>query len=326
MPDISNQTEITIDQLIADFGDYYLSGQQNLNNLHMLPFESFETRDAFTIIPTNDTIMRESNVGVQEILQQYQDEFTPKGGVDFNPVQFALYQMKIDQEFNPTKLQRSWVGFLTSNSLDRSQYPFIRWIIEQYLVKQSMQDMEMKAIYNGVYEAPAEGVPGDASKTMDGVRQIVKNFVADGLTPIVTGAPNVDPALWVTQVETFVKSIPEKYRFLGMTLNMSRTNLQIFKEGMQKKYNMYYTQVGATTAVRNFENITIAGRPSMMGNDGIWCTPQYNAIMGVKGFENVNAFRIESVKRKVAMFSDWWAGIYFIQPDLLFVNDKVALP
>ncbi len=326
MPEEVLQTEIDIDQLKADFGDYYLSAGQNLSNLHMLPFESFDTRDAFTIVPTNDTIIRESNVEVDEILQSYQDEFTPKGGLEFKPVQFPLYQMKIDQSFNPTKLQRSWVAFLTSNSVDRTTWPFIRWIIEVYLTKKSMEDLEKQAIYNGVYAAPQDGVPSAANTVMNGVRKIVTEMVAAGdLEEIITGAPAADPDDFVTQIETFVKSWPEKYRRMAMPINMSLTLEEKFVEGMQQKYNMQYAQVGQLKKVRNFENISIVGRPSMEGAEGWWATPKYNALMGVKGFENVNAFKIEGARRKVDMYSDWWAGIYFIQPQIVFVNDKVAI-
>lgn len=326
MPEEVLQTEIDIDQLKADFGDYYMAGGQGLANLHMLPFDSFDTRDAFTIVPTNDTIIREANVEVEEILQQYQDEFTPKGRIEFQPVEFPLYQMKIDQEFNPTKLQRSWVGFLAANNVDRTTWPFVRWIVEVYLMKKSMEDLEKEAIYNGVYEAPQDGVPGAASKVMNGVRKIVTAMVAAGsLDEIVTGAPAADADDFVTQIEDFVKALPEKYRRMSMPINMSRTLEERFVEGMQVKYNMQYAQVSQLRNVRNFPNISVVGRPSMEGADGWWGTPKYNALMGVKGFENVNAFKIEGSKRKVAMYSDWWAGIYFIQPKILFVNDKVAI-
>jgi len=233
--------------------------------------------------------------------------------------------MKIDQEFNPTKLQRSWVGFLTDNNVDRSTWPFIRWIIEVYLMKKSMEDMEKNAIYSGVYEPAVEGVAGEASKVMDGVQEVVKDFITAGtLEEIVTGNADADPALFVTQVETFVKSWPEKYRRLAMPINMSLTNEEHFVEGIQKKYNINYAQVSDLKKVRNYPNITIIGRPSMEGSHGMWATPKYNALMGVKGFENAQSFRIETAKRKVAIFSDWYAGIYFVRPEILFVNDKVS--
>lgn len=326
MADATNKTEIDIDQLKADFGDFYQKGSQGLANLHLLPMQSFDTRDAFTIINTDDTILRESNVEFESILQQYQDEYTPKGGVAFKPRQIPLFQMKVDQRFNPTKLMRSWVAFLTDNNVDRATWPFVRWIAEVYLTKKSMEEMEKEAIYNGVHEDAEEGVPGEAAKVMNGVRFLVKEFVDAGdLTEIVTGAPNADPALFVTQVETFVKSFPEKYRRLAMPINMSLTNEELYVEGMQKKYNLNYAQVSEFKKLKNYPSITVIGRPSMEGQNGMWATPKYNAIMGVKGFENSTAYKIESAERFVKMFGDWWTGIGFIQPELLFVNDLVSL-
>jgi hypothetical protein len=324
MPDTTLKTVITIDQILADWGEYYLNEGQNMDNLHMLPFESFDTRDAFTIIPTNDTILRESNVEVTSILQQYQEDFTPKGSMEFKPVQIPLYQLKIDQKIHPGKIQRSWLAFLATNKATVYDWPLIRYIIEQYLLKKSMEDMEMEAIYKGVYEAPEEGVPGEAAKVMNGIETILAQFVTDGdLTPIVTGAPASDPADFVTQVETFVKGIEEKYRYIGFELNMSRTLRDKFKEGMQKKYNMQYAQVGQLLSVRNYESITIVGRPSMMGKNKWWGTPKFNALMGVKGFENSNAFELEGEDRKLKLWTDWFTGIGFVQPKLIFMNDQV---
>jgi hypothetical protein len=231
--------------------------------------------------------------------------------------------MKIDQHFNPTKLQRSWVAFLTSNKLDRAEWPFVRWMIEVYLMKQSMEDMEKYAIHNGVYEAPVDGVAGDPSKTMNGVNKILVDAEAAGdLTFINTGALSATPSTFVGQVEDFVKAWPEKYRRMGIVINMSRTLEERFVEGMQTKYNMQYAQVNALKAVRNFENVTVAGRPSLEGKSRIWGTPKYNAIMGVKGFENTNAFKIESSKRFVDIFSDWWAGIGFVNYEIVFCNEQ----
>src|ERR1035437_10801556 len=81
-----NTIDISIDEIIASFGAFYINEGQNRERLHMLPFEPFGTQSAGTLIPTDQTVLREANVDVQEILQQYQDDFTSKGGVDFKPV------------------------------------------------------------------------------------------------------------------------------------------------------------------------------------------------------------------------------------------------
>lgn len=321
--DTALKTELTVEQIVQDFGDYYLDAGQNQTNLHMLPFEQFETKEAFTMVPTNDTILRESNVEVTEILQQYQDDFTPKGEMTFDPVQIPLFKMKIDQEFNPHKLQRTWIAFLTSNKTDVATWPFIRWFIEVYLMKQNMEDMEMKAIYTGIYEAPQEGVPGEAAKVMNGIEKLFADFIAAGtLTESVVGAIATDDDDFVTQVETFIQGIPERYRYMVMDLNMSRTLRDKYKRGVRIKYKTNYDPSDIKNyKVADYENITIKGRPSMQGKSRFWCTPTYNALFGVKGFENANAFQVEKSKRKVAIFTEWWAGAGFIQPKLIFTSD-----
>jgi len=319
------KTEITVDQIIQDFGDFYLDAGQNEANLHMLPFESFGTKDAFTIVPTDDTVLRESNVEVTELLQQYQDEFTPKGELEFKPVKIDLFKMKIDQEFNPHKLQRIWLGFLTSNNTDVTTWPFIRWFIEKYLMMQAEEDIEMKAIFGGVYEAPQEGVPGSASKVMNGLDKIFTDFETAGdLVPITMGSIEANDDDFVTQIEEFVQAIPEKYRYMNMELNMSRTLRDKFKRGTRTKYKANYDPSDIKNyRVADAENITVVGRASHQNSNRIWCSPKYNALLGVKGFENVKGFEIEKSKRKVAIYTEWWMGAGFINPELIFINDTI---
>ncbi|MBC7509371.1 MAG: hypothetical protein H7320_11595 [Ferruginibacter sp.] len=316
-------TAITVDQIIADFGAYYKDSGQSASNLHMLPFESMDTQDALTTVQTEETILDEANVDVTEIVQQYQDAFTPKGGVGFDPVRIPLFKMKIDQEFNPHKLQPTWLSFLTSNNTDVTTWPFIRWFIEMYLVMQAKEDIEMKGIYKGVYVAPTAGVAGDPSKIMNGIEKQINDFITAGdLAPIVVGTTVVSDVAWVDKVEAFVQSIPERYRYMVMELNMNRSLRDKYKRGVRAKYNMNYAQGDVSNArVTDFENITVVGRPSMLGKNRIWCTPKPNGLFGVKGFGNISNFEIEKEKRKVAIYTEWHAGVGFIQPKLIFTSD-----
>ncbi len=323
MPPPIQMTEVTIDQIVQDFGDYYVSEGQNMSNLHMLPFQSFDTRDAFTIVPTNNTELRESNVEVGEILQAYQEDFTAKGSMTFKPVRIPLFQMKIDQFIRPGKVQRSWLAFLATNKATVEDWPLVRYIFEEYLTKQSMHDMETKAIYKGEFVEPEEGVAGPAINAMDGIEKQFTNLIASGdVTPITTGTISTDPVAFVEQIEGYVKAIDEDYRDMEMDINLNRTLRDRFKEGLRKKYNMSYQQVNENTAVVDHENFKIKGRASMKGKNRIWCTPKFNAIMGVKGFENINAYEIERQDRKLKAWTDFWAGIGFVQPKLLFMNEQ----
>lgn len=319
MPD----TTITASQIISDFGSYYLDAGQNQRDLRMRPFEKFGTLEAFTLMPTNDTILRMSDVQVGEVLQAYQDAYTPKGSVVFKPIAIDLKPVKIDQQFNPSKLVPTWLGFLTNNKVDRTTWPFIRWFIDVYLINQEKEDLENKAIYTGSYLAPTPGTAGNAINIMDGVKkQINAGVTAGSITPIATGAPSTTPATWCTQVETFVKSIPEKYWYVSMELNMSRGLAQRYREGKRSKYNMSYAQETDLETVVDYTNIKIKGRASMTGSNKIWMTPKENYIAGVKGYSNAEMFEIEKVDRNVKIYTDWWMGIGYLLGDLMFTNDQ----
>jgi hypothetical protein len=315
-------TTIDIQDIIDSFGSYYLDNGQNQNDLMMRPFEKFGTKEAFTLRPTNETILRLSEVEVGEILQGYQDTFTPKGSADFKPVEIPLTQVKIDNEFNPNKLVNSWLGFLANDKLQRDQYPFIKWFIDEYLLKQSDKDMETKSIYKGAKVVPTPGVAGAAIEIMDGVKKQINAGVTAGKIAVInTGAPSLDPVDWCTQVEEFSVAIPELYWDENFALNMSKTLHKRYRAGRQRKYNLNYNQVGDFDLIED-TNIKVAGRSSMNASTKIWGTPLRNYVLGVKGYSNASMFQIEQAKRKVAVYSDWWIGVGYLMAEQVFTNDQ----
>jgi hypothetical protein len=316
-------TTITATDVISEYGSYYINQGQNLQSLLLRPFEAFGSRDAFTNVPTNDTQVRYSDVTVGEILQPYQDAFTEKGSVTFKPVTIDLHPVKVDQKFNPSSLTYSWLGFLTNNNTDRTTWPFTRWFIEVYLLKQLFQDIEKKAIFKGVHVNPTAGTAGAAQDVIDGIRKQINDAItASAITPIATGALSTDPATFCTQIETFVKGIPELFWETDMTINMSRVLALRFAEGKDAKYNTQYAKEDSLITVKNFPNIKIKGRASMFGSDKIWATPIENVVFLTKGFANANGFELEKVDRTVKVWTDFHIGAGFLLKDLVFTNDR----
>ncbi len=316
-------TVITPDDVITAFGAYYIDQGQNMTNLKMRPFQPFETLEAFTVFPTDETVFRMSDVQVGEILQPYQDTFTPKGSVTFEPVQIGMFQQKIDQAYNPNNLVASWLGFLTANKTNRLEWPFVAWFISVYLMKQVDKDLETKGIYSGVYAAPTPGTAGTAIGAMNGAKKLINDAItASKITPITFGTPATDPVDFCVQVETFCKGIPELYWGEKIQFNMSKTLALRYQEGRRIKYNMYYAQESDLNKIGLFPNFEVAGRFSMNGSNKIWGTPLYNAWAPVKGYSNKNGFELEKVDRKVKIYTDWWMGIGFVMYDLVFTNDQ----
>jgi len=318
-------TTITATDVVNDFGAFYINGGQNEMDIHDTLRESFSDQDDFTVIETEDTVLRAVNTEFTEVLQPFQTGFTPKGGVSFLPKAIQLFNVKIDQSFYPDSLTNSWIGFLTSNGLDRTQWPFVRWFVEKYVMGQISHDM-VKNLYGAVYAAPTPGTAGAASSSFNGLKYLIDYGIDENtITPITTGTLDTDPVDFATQIEGFAKAIPELYWETPMGLQMSRANAMRYKEGRRKKYNSNYAQVADAMAVQDLENIIIKGRGSMSGKSKIWATPKANAIMAFKGGSNKNIVEIEKVDRQVKVYTDFWVGLGFINDGLVFTNDQDIL-
>lgn len=316
-------TVITSADVISAYGSYYINSGQSENDIHRRLREPFGTMEAFRMIDSEDTVLREANAGFSEVLQSFQKLFTPKGGVAFTPSSIPLFNVKVDELFYPDDLKNQWLAFMTSNNLDRTTWPFVRWFIEEYVLTQIKVDLETQAIYGGVYSAPASGVANAANQIMNGIKKTINDAVTAGsITVIPTGAPNADPVLWANQVEAFVGAVPELYWNGDMTLNMSRTLANRYIQGRTIKYNMYYPQVNTLNQVQNFENVKVRGLASHAGATKIWMTPDLNAVLGMKGGSNQDIVEVEKIDRQVKVYTDFWLGIGFIDPGIVFTNDR----
>lgn len=315
-------TTITSAAVVADFGAYYIDAGQNESNIHDTLREGFADTEDFTVVDSEDTVLRETNAAYAEVLQSFQTAFTPKGGVTFTPKAIPLFNVKVDQSFYPDALKSQWLAFLTSNNLDRTTWPFVKWFIEKYVMGQINHDI-VKNLYGAIYAAPAPGVAGAASAAFDGLKKIINTAVTAGtIVTIATGAPNATAATWAGQVETFVKGIPELYWETPMGIQMSRALALRYKEGRRTKYNSAYAQVSEQMAIQDFEMMQVKGRGSLTGVTKIWGTPKANAIMAFKGGSNKQIVEVEKVDRLVKVYTDFWIGLGFINDALVFTNDQ----
>lgn len=316
-------TTITSADVVEQFGDYYINNGQNENDIHDTLREQLEDIGDFTVVDSDDTMLRAANVEYTEVLQAFQTAFTPKGSVTFTPKEIKLFNVKTDQSFYPDALKNQWLAFLTSNDLDRTTWPFVRWFIEKYVLPQINHDL-VKNLYGAVRVEPTSGTAGNANEAFDGIRKLINDGIAgDTITPITTGAPNTDPETWCGQVEAFCQGIPELYWQTTMGLKMSRSLALRYKQGYRKKYSALTLGVTDSMAtVTDFEDIQIIGRGSLSGVTKIWATPKLNAIMAFKGGSNRNMVEVEKVDRNVKVYTDFYLGLGFIQDALVWTNDQ----
>jgi len=253
---------ITTTDIVSEYGAYYQDQGQNKKRLLMMLSQGREITNFATPIKTDETIFRLANASFRTLVQPFQKAFTQKGGVDLVPNEIRVYRFKIDDEFQPDELFATWLGFLTQKTVDRKEWPFVKWLIEVYYAKQIDQDMELNEYYKGVYAAPSAGVAGADGTGMNGVKKLLQTGVDAGTINTVTdiGALNKDTIF--DQVELFIEKIAEVYQGIPMKVHMS--NYWQRKYLQDKRAQGFYQktsdkEIDASGRVKTLD-ITVAGK------------------------------------------------------------------
>lgn len=313
---------MNIADILSEFGAYYLNQGQNMTRLFQQIYYGGETDKILTPFFTDETVYRAAESRFQRVLQAFQKAWTPIGETQFVPVEISMYKFKVDSQEYPDDLEGSWLGFLAGDGIDRKQWPFVRWFIEKHLLPKMIEDYELNEIYSGVYAAPAAGVAAAAGTGMNGIKKVINGHVSSGrITAMALGALPTDPSSAVDYVEQFADGINKKYWNLNMKIACSQEFERTYRRGYRIKYGRDFDFTGTAATVRE-TNLSLVGLPSMVGANKIWCTTQQNVLHLQKKTQNKQAVYIESIDRLIKCFTDWWSGVGFIIPELVWTNDQ----
>ncbi len=306
-----NKTDI-----VAAFGEYYIPEGQNMDRLKgMLRAKTSTVQSAKPIIYDGE-VYRFSNVIFKEIIQQFQKKFTEKGDLEFKPNEIRLRNIKIDLSLYPDDVKGSWLGFLGSvTEMERANWPIVRYMVENEVVPQLYNDLETKAYFKGVYEAPQDGVAGSASKVMDGIKKLLDDGLAESdvtkkITRVNLPEASLTPTNIFDQVEAFADGLGDEYEGVSYTIHMSKKNLRAY---LRDKRNTHGTDVNfkADKVTVDFsENVKLEGHTSMSGSHYLWGTPDDNFLY-LRRVNGMSDPKVEESKREVFLMLDWWEGIGF---------------
>jgi hypothetical protein len=301
---------ITTTAIVAEYGAYYQDAGQNKKRILTMLSQGREITGFATPIKTDDTIFRLANATFRTLVQPFQKTFTQKGGVEIVPNEIRQYRFKIDDEFMPDELYATWLGFLTQKSVDRKEWPFVKWLIEVYYARQIDQDMELNEYYKGVYAAPATGVAGADGTGMNGLQKLLRDGVNAGtINSVNIGVLDKDTIF--DKVELFTDSIAEVYQGIKMNVFMSRA---WYKKYMQDKRAQGFYQKTSDKDIDagiDFTPLDVKPLASMVGTDDIFVTPQENFLHISPATITKNQFKLEEAKRAVAVLGDWSEGLGF---------------
>jgi len=310
---------ITTTSIVQEYGAFYIDAGQNKKRILTMLSQGREITDFATPIKTDDTIFRLANATFRTLVQPFQKTFTQKGGVEIVPNEIRQYRFKIDDEFMPDELYATWLGFLTQKSVDRKDWPFVKWLIEVYYARQIDQDMELNEYYKGVYAAPVAGTAGADGTGMNGLRkQLQAGVDAHKINSIPLGA--LDKNTIFDQVEAFTDEITEVYQGIKMNVFMSR---KWYKKYMQDKRAQGFYQRTSDKDIDgkiDFTPLDVKPLACMVGTDDIFCTPVENFIHISPATLTKNQFKLEEAKRAVAVMADWSEGLGFGINEAVWTN------
>jgi hypothetical protein len=318
---------IDISKVVAQFGSYYIANPNNMQRLRSMLYQPSVTAGYFQERPSDDTIYRAALSTLNRIVQPFQKAFTPLGITAFDPNQFSLFKLKVDMSETPDDLEATYLGFLAAQpELDRSNWLFIRWLVEVHIKAKIQDDLEVNEYFSGAYAAPTAGTAGAVSTSMDGLKHVIAGYNTAGKTnlgkgAISTGALSTDNKTFVDQVESMVDQIPALFRSRLDYLFMSPENVIKYKRGKRAKYGTYY-QIEDLITLEDYSNITVIGLPSMTGSNLLFTTLADNRIRATKKAALANTMKIESRQRVVDILTDWWEALNFEVPQFVFHNDQ----
>lgn len=311
-----------IADIITEFGNYYEKRPENMKRLVKQLNQASVTESLLTPLVTDDTIYRGAETQFTRVVQAFQQAWTPLDPLTVLPVEIQMFKQKVDLDETPHQLEATWLGFLTGPEINVAEWPFIRWYMEVHLLPQIDEDIELLEIYKGVRVEPTVGEPGVAGGAMNGIKKIINGHVtADRTTPIVMGAIPATNLETYEYMESFADKIGKKYWNIPMQLGVDQAVARRAIRGKREKYGKDVMATGALTLIED-TNISIIGLPSMAGAQKIWCTPKWNSVYLRKKTQNMKQFKVEAVKRVLSMYSDWWIGVGFHIPEIVFTNDR----
>lgn len=256
-----------------------------------------------------------------ELMQPFQQGFTPKGTTTFTPFMNQVYRAKVDFLLdNIDDVVGSWLMFLHDETVERKDWPLVRFIVEKELLPKLVEEMNA-AMCRGVYVAPTAGTAGTSLGTMNGLLKIVADQItATALTPIATGT--IAASTGLDKFETFADGIDPKYSGKGGVIFCSKTLERYYKSDYRATFGATNDQAAKNQTKLDHYNIEIVGLEGFATSSRMVFVQKGNLLGLYDKIFTPSTFQVQQDKRDVILMSDWHIGVGLNTLDGVFVNDQ----
>lgn len=312
---------ITVSEIVSSFGTYIGTNSQQILKLLTQPTES---EKFMTTVASKDLEWRAAKAVIDDIVQGFQKAWTAKGTAAFTPRTITQRRHKIDLAFYPDEVVDSWLGFLTTEDVDRKTWPITRYIVEQLIIPKVLENRELKLIGKGDYAAVVADTPQATGLSMDGFCTQLEDAKLAGTSNINFITLETLTAVNIfEQIETFAAEVDELYQNLSMNVFVSRG---LYMSYMKRRRDLHGvdSNYGGFANLLEGTNMQLVPLPSMAGKDIIFATPKDNFIRLINRNDGASNIAVENVDRQIKVYADWYEAVGFGIEEAVFASVPAA--
>lgn len=321
-----NAATIDVADLRSEFGTY-LNNQRNLDIIRQVLTGFTSSQYMTTVLAVTE--WRASQSLITSVVQQFTPKWTPLGKSKFRPLVIKNRRHKINYPILPAEVLDSYMFYLYDEGMAPDQMPITKYITEQLLKPQILQDIEIRMSAKGKYVEKAwgdvntndQGTPPEDS--MDGYETILVDSKALAGTEDDTRINFFNQTInWVSAtdqqvldfVNAFVDWINPQYQNQMMPVFCSLDVYKRYKRAYKKVWGVGSGTESTTFGADQIDysmNVLVP-LDGMFKSPIIFSTPKQNFIKLRHKNEAPNIINdVQKSDYLVKLFGEFWFAVGF---------------
>jgi hypothetical protein len=318
-------TTMDVSAVRQEFGTYLSSDGNNTEIIKQL-FGGFTSAQYFKSVPAV-TEYRAIQSQINSVVQQFTNKWTPKGQTKFTPLLIVNRRHKINVPIVPSEVLDSYLFKLYDESLTPSQMPITKYIWEELIYPQILEDIEYRMIFKGKYvENLDPNQPTDPEESMDGLETILVEQKALGaaakvnFTDLTINWNTADDATVMAFFEGFVDKLKPLYKNKVMNLYCAPEILTKYERAYKKIWGTNSGQSGNFgTRKIDFSNVTVVALDGMTGSPIVFSTVDNNMVKLRHKNEAPNVInQVFEQPYEVQLIGEFWLAVGFRIAEAVF--------
>ncbi|PKP01824.1 MAG: hypothetical protein CVU11_14100 [Bacteroidetes bacterium HGW-Bacteroidetes-6] len=302
-------TDVDLSQLNSDLGAF-ISGRKGDIIEWFNPNDELEA-----IFPTLAGVKEGDffvSVEMQEVIQQYQKGWTPKGGYKFHARKPILRDIKFDLELENLKsIERTWLNEFNKEGSAAYKMTFVEYLVS-LAIRKGVQEYQIAAI-KGEYKDPTTGVAGNAIHVVDGILYQISQFEAELLAKPFYTIGEWTSANILDFVSNMIAALPEDMRDrAGLGFYVSSLFIETYWEARRLQEGTMPTYDPSKSVIPGHENIRLIRIPNAGNTKRTFIAPigLIRQLFGENESSTAGLVNVEVSKRVVNIFGDFKRNIW----------------